>query len=100
MLNANIKGDVSKWKTFVANRVTEIQCHVDPEKWNLVSTKDNPTDIISRGVELQKLKESEPWWQGPPWLITKEDWPVQRKIMEDTVDRIESHHTPISPYKN
>jgi len=38
-----------KWKTFVANRVSEIQESTLHSERNHVKTSDNPTDIISRG---------------------------------------------------
>lgn len=45
-----IRGDVSRWKPFVANRVAEIIENLPPEHWSHVSGKENPADVISRGA--------------------------------------------------
>ena len=57
----------SNWKTFVANRVAEIQRN-DRVHWQHVPTENNPADAASRGVELSALKSLEIWWKGPTWL--------------------------------
>ena len=41
----------SSWKTFVANRVSEIQHLTANGKLNHVQVIDNPADIISRGMD-------------------------------------------------
>lgn len=63
-----IKGNPTKWKTFVANRVSEINSLIPSQHWNHVPTEENPADIISRGMDPQKLKENTMWWNGPVWL--------------------------------
>lgn len=40
-----IKGCPSKWKTFVANRVAEIQEKTTTSQWNYINTIENPADI-------------------------------------------------------
>lgn len=66
-----IKGKPSRWVPFVANRVTEIQQLTGQAKWNHVNSKDNPADIISRGMHPNQLKTCQLWWNGPEWLKTK-----------------------------
>jgi len=66
-----IYGDVSRWKPFVANRVTEIVELLPAKHWQHVRGTDNPADLISRGVTLHQLKDSEIWWSGPSWLREK-----------------------------
>lgn len=44
-----IKSPSSKWKTFVAHQVSEMQDITNLNEWNHVSTQDNPADLISRG---------------------------------------------------
>ncbi|XP_071631893.1 uncharacterized protein [Temnothorax longispinosus] len=70
----------SKWKTFVANRVSEIQSRVPFATWRHVSTEDNPADCASRGILGCHLASHHLWWQGPSWLrrLTIE-WPAQRE---------------------
>ncbi|XP_055633837.1 uncharacterized protein LOC129774165 [Toxorhynchites rutilus septentrionalis] len=58
----------SRWKTFVANRVSEVQHLTTNGVWAHVSGMDNPADIISRGMEANQLEESSIWWTGPSWL--------------------------------
>lgn len=63
-----IKGDPSRWKTFIANRVGEIQTLTEINNWYHVKSEHNPADLISRGVSLNTLKESNLWWHGPSWF--------------------------------
>lgn len=71
-----IKSCPSKWKTFVANRVTEIQDRVPPDCWRHVATADNPADCGSRGLLPTDLVRAHSWWAGPAWLSEPEDqWP-------------------------
>ncbi|XP_043195478.1 uncharacterized protein LOC122366890 [Amphibalanus amphitrite] len=62
-----IKGDPSRWKQFVRNRVTEIQCLTDPAQWVHCPGSDNPADLITRGVNAKALTDS-CWFTGPDWL--------------------------------
>ncbi|XP_072392156.1 uncharacterized protein [Diabrotica undecimpunctata] len=71
-----IKGEASKWKTFVSHRVLEIQNLTKTYEWHHIHSKENPADIISRGMEPKLLKDSSLWWNGPKWLMEdKEKWP-------------------------
>lgn len=71
-----IRGDVSRWQTFVSNGAAEIQRTTKISDWNHVPTKTNPADILSRGYSLSELKDSRLWWNGPSWLEQDEDsWP-------------------------
>lgn len=62
----NSKSD--KLTTFVKNRVTEINKITDKKDWYWVCSKDNPADLLSRGMEADKLPTCALWWQGPAWL--------------------------------
>ncbi|XP_043210614.1 uncharacterized protein LOC122375344 isoform X4 [Amphibalanus amphitrite] len=62
-----IKGDPSRWKQFVKNRVIEIQSLTDPAQWSHCPGQDNPADLITRGVYAEALTDS-PWFSGPDWL--------------------------------
>ncbi|GFX07978.1 uncharacterized protein TNCV_1236591 [Trichonephila clavipes] len=57
-----------KWKTFVANRTSEIMEVLPTKHWRHVPIKENPTDIASRGIDPKCLPDCMLWWQGPPWL--------------------------------
>ncbi|KAJ8944181.1 hypothetical protein NQ318_016161 [Aromia moschata] len=60
--------DPSKLKTFVSNRVSEIQTNTQTYSWHHISTNDNPADLLSRRVVPSKLKDTLLWWNGPSWL--------------------------------
>lgn len=69
-----------KWKTFVSNRVSEIQSRIPFAAWRHVPTEDNPADCASRGILGCHLASHHLWWQGPSWLrLPKNEWPAQRK---------------------
>lgn len=55
-------------KTFVQNRTAEIHEITKELPWRHVSGKENPADLVSRGVGLEDLSNSELWWKGPPFL--------------------------------
>jgi len=50
-----IQGYASRWKTYVANRVAEIQSLVPTASWNHLPGKFNPADCASRGLLPSKL---------------------------------------------
>lgn len=68
-----IKSCPSKWKTFVANRVSHIQEIVAPDRWGHTSTLSMPADVGSRGMLPADLVRCEMWWRGPSWLSQSED---------------------------
>ncbi|GBM43963.1 hypothetical protein AVEN_197281-1, partial [Araneus ventricosus] len=49
-------------KTFVANRISIIRTLTVAEQWNHVPSKQNPADLISRGMDPVKLQLCELWW--------------------------------------
>jgi hypothetical protein len=77
-----IHGHPSRWKTFVANRVSYIQTSLPALTWRYVPSSDNPADVASRGTEPELLRDSPLWWHGPPWLSQSEQcWP--KKVLQD-----------------
>lgn len=50
-----INGVPAQWKTYVANRVTQIIENVGAGSWRHISTHQNPADPLSRGVTTQVL---------------------------------------------
>lgn len=67
-----ITSSSTKWTTFVAHRVGEIQELTSITNWSHVNTKENPADIISRGCCPSKLSQMPLWWFGPEWIIKDE----------------------------
>ncbi|XP_076247771.1 uncharacterized protein LOC143187438 [Calliopsis andreniformis] len=64
-------------KTFVANRISEIQCKTQDSNWRYVPTKDNPADHISRGQSPKEFLRPSTWHHGPDWLKQDESfWPI------------------------
>ncbi|XP_029166951.1 uncharacterized protein LOC114937603 [Nylanderia fulva] len=67
----------SRWKTFVANRVSIIQSLLPEVSWRHVPTQDNPADCASRGLAPHALANYNLWWSGPSWLCqSPESWPT------------------------
>lgn len=63
-----IHGDVSRWKTYVANRISKILSLSSPHQWNHVNTDENPADCATRGLTPIQLATFALWWKGPEWL--------------------------------
>lgn len=81
-----VKAEPSRWKTFVANRVSEIQNLSDVAEWFHVASEENPADLLSRGTEVNNLIISDIWWYGPKWLQKENDlWKIEPKIVNDLV---------------
>jgi len=57
------------FKTFVANRISEIQQLTKIADWYHVSSNDNPADYLSRGLLPHELVVCTHWWTGPEWLL-------------------------------
>ncbi|GBM60717.1 hypothetical protein AVEN_147972-1 [Araneus ventricosus] len=58
-------------KTFVSNRISIIRTLTVAEEWNHVPSKQNPADLISRGMDPVKLQLCELWW-SPSFLLQAE----------------------------
>ncbi|GFV43338.1 integrase catalytic domain-containing protein, partial [Trichonephila clavipes] len=63
-----IKKDPSVLKPFVKNRVSVIQHLTEVSSWKHVQSQENPADIISRGIDPDKIQDSVLWWYGPSGL--------------------------------
>ncbi|XP_070531355.1 uncharacterized protein [Cardiocondyla obscurior] len=93
-----IRRHPSRWTTYVANRVSEIQLTLPEARWLHVAGAENPADCASRGVSPSELVHSSLWWRGPAWLSTdtslgagdeetvaEEDLPEARKAVHAAV---------------
>ncbi|CAK9799131.1 hypothetical protein ANTPLA_LOCUS1906 [Anthophora plagiata] len=66
-------------KTFVANRVSEIQSRTNVNNWFHISTEENPADYISRGQTPSELLQNKHWLYGPRWLVQNENkWKIKQ----------------------
>lgn len=79
-----LKMQPSLLKTFVRNRVNEIQELTADYQWFHVPTSLNPADMASRGVDPQVLNSSTLWWEGPPFLKQEDcEWPTKLSPPEE-----------------
>ncbi|XP_047538564.1 uncharacterized protein LOC125072096 [Vanessa atalanta] len=63
-----LRGHPSRWKTFVANRVSDILTTLESNQWSHVKSGENPADIASRGMTPSDLQNNVLWMNGPSWL--------------------------------
>lgn len=70
-----LKSPPSRWKTFVANRVSHIQEIVPYPSWRYIPSALNPADAASRGLSPVNLLSHALWWNGPPFLsLPRHEW--------------------------
>lgn len=73
-----INTPANQLKTFVSNRVGQIQSHSNKNQWRHVPTDQNPADIATRDISISELSDSLLWWKGPDFLRKNEaDWPAE-----------------------
>eukprot|EP00102_Acyrthosiphon_pisum_P020672 XP_016657882.1 PREDICTED: uncharacterized protein LOC107883053 [Acyrthosiphon pisum] len=58
----------TSFKTFVSNRIFQIQSAVPGCCWQHVRSEDNPADCASRGLLPDELKRCKLYWRGPTFL--------------------------------
>lgn len=63
-----LQSDSHNWRTFVANRISDITRVVDGDHWHHVQSAENPADIASRGIKASEVAACKIWWTGPDWL--------------------------------
>ncbi|KAK4324412.1 hypothetical protein Pmani_004972 [Petrolisthes manimaculis] len=90
-----IKGNPTKWKMFVANRVTEIQTLSSPSNWFHCPGKDNPADLMTRGVLADHLMSNDLWLKGPSWLSNTSNF----STVANTEDEVYIYALPSEEYK-
>ena len=73
------------WKVFVVNRVRK-NAQISREleiQWKHCPSEMNLPDLGSRGASFSKMESSE-WYTGPKWLLNRDDWPEQPKLISST----------------
>ena len=71
-----IYGHHKSQKSFVQNKVNQSRVLVDKSCSNYCSTKQNPADIVSRGIPVSKLLQISLWWNRPEFLYYNPiQWP-------------------------
>ncbi|XP_069160890.1 uncharacterized protein [Procambarus clarkii] len=62
---------------YVKNRVSEIKEISAGFQLLHVPTKDNPADLLSRGMTFKQFAKADIWFHGPRWLVNG-SWPEQK----------------------
>ncbi|KAL0152844.1 hypothetical protein M9458_051849, partial [Cirrhinus mrigala] len=71
-----IQHESSRFKCFVANRVSEILKASKATQWRHTNSANNPADFASRGLKVDLLLKEQMWTSGPPFLTRPpEEWP-------------------------
>ncbi|GFT54949.1 DUF1758 domain-containing protein [Trichonephila clavipes] len=92
-----LSGHPRKWKTFVANRTSEIMEVLPTKHWRHVASKENPADIASRGIDPKCLPDCTLWWQGPPWLrLETSSWPKAESSCDEASDEEKAEQKSVS----
>lgn len=68
IISAWIKGEPSRWTTFVSNRVTKIQSLTQHYQWNHIPSEINPADILLRGASVDQIIDNILWFHCPEFL--------------------------------
>ncbi|XP_064463327.1 uncharacterized protein LOC135374264 [Ornithodoros turicata] len=63
-----IQCDTNTRPSFVKSMVAKILSSSRPEQWWHCNGRDNPADLVTRGISARCLRNSPLWWSGPPWL--------------------------------
>ena len=86
---------------FVANRVQAIKGNSNKEQWKYISSKDNPADNGSRGLDVANVNKVIRWFSEPAflqkpeheWTISaefkppdEEDPEVRKEVTANTID--------------
>lgn len=82
-----LRGEPSRWTTFVSNRVSEILTIMDCDQWNHITTDQNPADCASRGISVRELIEHDMWWRGPKILSTSNVYTTNLEISTNIEER-------------
>ncbi|GFW92491.1 integrase catalytic domain-containing protein [Trichonephila clavipes] len=96
-----IKGNKTRWKQFVANRVNEITSLTDPHSWYHCAGKENPADFLSRGLSADCLVSNSRWWTGAEFLSDSE-FPKNFQQVVPELDYLTEHEkeTVVQERKN
>ena len=91
-----IKSDPLRFKTFVSNRISDIQILVPPSQWAHCPGSNNPADYASRGLRGEDLMKCSMWINGPDWLWQYPTYPHSDKVKPLSNVDISSEEKPVS----
>ena len=73
------------WQTFVSHRVAEISRLTPDACWHHISGSQNPADLGTQGKFFDEFRSSQPWWNGPTFLLDNADLcPVNAVSIDST----------------
>lgn len=79
-----IRNPESRFRTFIANRVTAIRDWTSGSQWRYVNTTLNPADDASRGLSAKEMTSECRWIKGPRFLQESEvNWPQAPSHVHD-----------------
>ena len=88
----SIRNRNTRFKTFVANRLSLIHSASDVSDWSYVPSALNPADVGSRGTDPEGLRF---WLDGPEFLSQgRESWPEEPSV-GDTMPQAEVKASPV-----
>ena len=86
-----INTPANRIRTFVSNRVGQIQAHSKTKQWRHVPTDQNPADIATRDISISDMVDNTMWLKGPAFLQHEEpDWPPEFKVPSEPNDETKS----------
>ncbi|GFU01353.1 uncharacterized protein TNCV_3538571 [Trichonephila clavipes] len=77
-------------KTFVQNRVAKIQELYPNQLWRHVPYDQNPADLVSRGLDPDKLLQQNLWFNGQTFLSGDDDYPNRTINCREKLDEYNS----------
>ena len=91
-----------KFDTYTAPRVTEIQSNTRPEQWFWIETKDNPSDLGTRGkCSVEDLGPGSMWREGPHWLKSpRNTWPLKSNFNKNQVPGLKKEFEVLETVNN
>ncbi|XP_063368840.1 uncharacterized protein LOC134657211 isoform X4 [Cydia amplana] len=97
-----IKTEAVKSTIYVKNRVKQIVELTENSQWLYVRSKDNPADLLSRGVEPHKLQECDLWWHGSPSLcdVNYTHTNLEEFNYDDIMTHVDSHGASLDASSN
>ncbi|KAK2910703.1 hypothetical protein Q8A73_008418 [Channa argus] len=82
-----ISNETSRFRTFVANRVSAIQQTSTVSQWHYVNSHLNPADGASRGQKVKAFLRNKLWVSGPDFLTQAAgNWPRNPDSQEIDLD--------------
>ena len=89
-----IRNTNKRFPVFVSNRLTKIEEHTSVEQWKYVTSKQNPADVATRGIDAATFVSSSQWLDDPEFLKRSyEYWPKPPCSMPSLSDEFASLKT-------